>query len=391
MKIRHRKERTKPWELDCGRMVVDGVKKRVHLYFATKGDAIAEMEQRKKTTRKFGSVAFELGDEMQARFVNAQKKLERVNASIEEAVEYFLRHSKTVSESVTLSDCVERALLAKEDAGGRESYLGALRVVWRGFARGREQVNLGDVTRRDVESWLDSGSWGRRTKASKLGDLRGLFSWAIKQQLLVEDPAKGIEVKVLADEAEVSCMTPAQARRLMEVVSEQAADFLAYVALGIFAGLRTVEIEKLGADDLQLDDGIVVVSSAMVKTRARRVVKLSDNAVAWLRVWKQKARGQEAVLPFSWERRWGALREFAGWKLPWPKNVMRHTAASMHYALHADEAALKSMLGHHAGEETLHRHYRAVKMLDGRIITAKVAAEFWGIVPRMREAGAGRE
>ena len=52
----------------------------------------------------------------------------------------------------------------------------------------------------------------------------------------------------------------------------------------------------------------------------------------------------------------------------------------MHFAMHGDEAALKTMLGHYASEDTLHRHYRAVKMLDGQIITGKIAAEFWGIL-----------
>ncbi|NBW10151.1 MAG: hypothetical protein EBR82_19195 [Caulobacteraceae bacterium] len=305
-----------------------------------------------------------------------------VGGSLEKAVEFFLLHAKTVREVVSLGEWVERALLAKESSGARESYLGALRVVWLGFLRGREAARLVDVSRLDVEAWLESGGWARRTQASKLGDLRLLFAMAEKAEVIAVNPTKGVEVEVLADEAEISCMTPAQARELMRVVAATAVDFIPYATLGIFAGLRTGEIEQLSREDIQLDDGIVVVSSAAVKTRARRVVKLSANAVSWLRWWAKKMPVQAKVLPFSWERRWAALREFAGWKLPWPKNVMRHTFASMHFAMHADEAALKSLLGHHAAEETLHRHYRAVKMLDGRIITGKIAGEFWGILPK---------
>jgi hypothetical protein len=60
---------------------------------------------------------------------------------------------------------------------------------------------------------------------------------------------------------------------------------------------------------------------------------------------------------------------------------MRHTFASMHFARWGNEADLKAQMGHHAGEETLHRHYRAAQMLDGRVLTARIAREFWGIVP----------
>ena len=379
MKIRHKENRSKPWELDCGIVVLEDGRKRVLRYFATKGEAVTAMGAMRAGRLEHGRAGDVSAREL-AEVALLKSRLAKVGAGFSQAVEFFLSHAKVVREVVTLGEWVERALEIKRACGARESYLGALRVVWRGFARGREAVKLGDVARVDLQSWLAGGGWARRTQASKLGDLRALFSMAENADLISVNVTKGVEVRVLRDETEVSCMTPVQARGLMEVMRDHAPDFLAYVALGLFAGLRTVEIEKLGAGDIQLDDGIVVVSGASAKTRARRVVRLSENAVAWLRVWMKGGRG--AVLPFSWERRWAALREMAGWKLPWPKNVMRHTAASMHFAAHGDEAALKTMLGHHASEDTLHRHYRAVKMLDGRIITAKIAGEFWGIAPR---------
>ena len=379
MKIRHKENRSKQWELDCGIVVLEDGRKRVLRYFATKGEAVSAMAAMRAGRLEHGRAGDVSAREL-AEVALLKSRLAKVGAGFSQAVEFFLSHAKLVREVVTLGEWVERALEMKRASGARESYLGALRVVWRGFARGREAVKLGDVARVDLESWLAGGGWARRTQASKLGDLRALFSMAENADLISVNVTKGVEVRVLRDETEVSCMTPVQARGLMEVMRNHAPDFLAYVALGLFAGLRTVEIEKLGAGDIQLDDGIVVVSGASAKTRARRVVRLSENAVAWLRVWMKGGCG--AVLPFSWERRWAALREMAGWKLPWPKNVMRHTAASMHFAAHGDEAALKTMLGHHASEDTLHRHYRAVKMLDGRIITAKIAGEFWGIAPR---------
>jgi len=378
MKIRHKENRSKPWELDCGVVRLEVGKRRVLRYFSTKAEAVSAMNAMRAGRLEHGR-AGDVSVRELAEVALLKARLAKVGAGFSQAVEFFLSHAKVVREVVTLGEWVERALEAKRVSGARESYLGALRVVWRGFARGRESVKLVDVVRVDLETWLAGGGWARRTQASKLGDLRVLFAMAEKAEVIAMDPTKGVEVRVLRDETEVTCMTTVQARRLLDVMRDHAPDFLAYVALGVFAGLRTVEIEKLSAGDIQLDDGILVVSGASAKTRARRVVRLSENAVAWLRVWMKG--GHASVLPFSWERRWAALREMAGWKLPWPKNVMRHTAASMHFAMHGDEAALKTMLGHHASEDTLHRHYRAVKMLDGRIITAKIAAEFWGILP----------
>jgi integrase len=58
----------------------------------------------------------------------------------------------------------------------------------------------------------------------------------------------------------------------------------------------------------------------------------------------------------------------------WPKNVLRHTFASMHYAMHQDESLLKAQMGHWERTSTLHRHYRALK-------TKAEAAKFWALHP----------
>jgi hypothetical protein len=38
-------------------------------------------------------------------------------------------------------------------------------------------------------------------------------------------------------------------------------------------------------------------------------------------------------------------------------------------------------MGHEESEDTLFRHYRAVRTVSGEIITRKLAEEFWGLLP----------
>jgi len=67
--------------------------------------------------------------------------------------------------------------------------------------------------------------------------------------------------------------------------------------------------------------------------------------------------------------------------LPWPQDVLRHTFATMDFALNQDAPRLQAKLGHTKKEDTLFSHYRAFTMADGRPVTKSIAAEVFAIVP----------
>jgi integrase len=75
-----------------------------------------------------------------------------------------------------------------------------------------------------------------------------------------------------------------------------------------------------------------------------------------------------------------AFKRRAGYP-KWPHDVLRHTAATMILAASGDERLVKMELGHSKSEDTLHRHYKAVRMLNGRAVTKQAAEEFFAITP----------
>jgi integrase len=150
----------------------------------------------------------------------------------------------------------------------------------------------------DIEQWVRGAGWKARTQRSYLGELSRLFKWGMNAGAVVRNPCDGVKVDVRGDEAEISCMSPEQALALLREAREHYADFVAYVVLGVFCGLRSIEIERLDAGAVSLEDGVVIVGAATAKTRSRRVVKIAPNAVKWLRLWVPSVAGR--VLPFSW-------------------------------------------------------------------------------------------
>lgn len=90
------------------------------------------------------------------------------------------------------------------------------------------------------------------------------------------------------------------------------------------------------------------------------------------------------IMPKNFHRLWLALREKAG-LMPWPQDVLRHTFATMDYALHQDTARLQAKLGHSRGEDTLFTNYRAVTMRDGGTVSKAIATEFFALTPSAAE------
>jgi integrase len=113
------------------------------------------------------------------------------------------------------------------------------------------------------------------------------------------------------------------------------------------------------------------------------VVDIPGAAIAWLEaaglgekrpgaglaLWWTEDKG---IAPSNLKDLWPAFRDRAGVER-WPKNAMRHTFASMHYAHHQNEALLQVQMGHRSKDE-LFQHYRALKTRDE-------AAKFWALRP----------
>ena len=135
-----------------------------------------------------------------------------------------------------------------------------------------------------------------------------------------------------------------------------------YLAIGLFAGVRPLEIQRLQQQDFT--DQYIEITAANAKTRKRRLVSLSSNLKGWLRL------GGD-MPPINKPKRLSRILQKAG--LEWKPDIMRHSYASYHLALHqsADKTALE--MGHR-DTNMLFRHYR-------ELVTKEEAQAYWRIEP----------
>jgi integrase len=155
---------------------------------------------------------------------------------------------------------------------------------------------------------------------------------------------------------------------------------LGFLALATFGGIRPFELTRLEVSAIDLEAGHVPLDAKVTKTNDRRVVELSENCVAWLRIWRAEFPEHKFAAPPSWDRLMKGLRGEAKLR-PWPHDVLRHCFASYFHATHGDKARLQNQMGHSEAEDTLDRHYRAVRGPDGKPVTKEQAGKFWLVGP----------
>jgi integrase len=168
-------------------------------------------------------------------------------------------------------------------------------------------------------------------------------------------------------------LSVAQARSLLEACPRE---IVAAVAIGLFAGLRQSEIERLEWKDVDLERGFIHVSAQNSKTAQRRLVTVSENLRSWL------ANGSTSnhsgpVCPANYRLLFHKAQQAAG-IAPWPKNALRHSFASYHLAAYQNAAGTALQLGH-MDARVLFAHYR-------ELVTPDDARNFWQIFFPLRAA-----
>lgn len=267
---------------------------------------------------------------------------------------------KVIAEK-SIGEAIAALLAAKRKAGRREVYLDNLEVHLRDFARGREAVAVASVTLADVDAYL-AGAKSLGSRVTRLNRLSSLLSFAVRQGWLAANPCKLVE-KSAVDWKAPSVLTVAQCRALLDVTRERDAKLLPHVALCLFAGVRPAEARRLSWADLDLKVGLLRIEAAASKVRQRRVVELPKGVLAWLKL--------GGDLPaHNVRHRLGAVARLAG-ITPWPRDVLRHTAASYWHAARGEVVTARN-LGH--SEAVLHRHYRA-------LVTPADAQRFFALFP----------
>ena len=249
--------------------------------------------------------------------------------------------------SVTLSNAIAQLLAAKTAANRRGVYLKSLAHYLNRFSAGREQTSVSEISTANVEDWLKQFPLPA-SRQTWLNRISTLFAFSVRRDFIAVSPCTKIE-RVTVDRLPPKILSPVQSKLLLKVVSNVCRP---YLILGMFAGIRPDELLALDWSQINLETKTVRVEKG--KTRRRRIVPLHPLAVALLAACPLQ-RGPVSPSNVTVRRFKRAARAALGFKA-WPKDVLRHTAASYLLALHGDVGKVAMMLGNSPAILMTHYH-----------------------------------
>lgn len=349
--------------------------KRVRFIRSSFEAAVAAAEKTEREILTHGELAVALTSEQRWMAAQAFSICSRLGVVLIDVVREFERTHPHGENARTLDQVREELIEAKRRQQRSERHLLSLDYRLRALVAALGDKPITAITTQELQAELARHvDWSATTIHGVVQGWKIAFNFAIRRGYLVNNPANRLELpKIIHDEPTIFSVD--EVRRLMAATLFSDVDLLrpacrAYLAIGIFAGLRPDEIDRLEWQQVDLETATIRVKAANAKDRDRRIVDIQPNLAAWLRT-VARSRGRVLTRPI------GDLRVVARRILgldAWPHDIMRHTFVSYHFAEFQSEAATKKQVGHRDDGRIFYNHYMVpVSRADAR--------RFWATVP----------
>jgi len=312
-------------------------------------DWVAEVDE----GRLYGLFWQRLKDSQRLDIMNAFWQANVKQITLTSAVNGFRKqHTKP------LLDVLKEYNRAKIKQRLRSSTLKQIKLHLADFGKHFGNIPFDSLTVESLAEYLDTKRWEPSTVDGVLNKLGPLFTWATGRQYYSKaNPVTIYERPKIEDKA-VDIFTVEEARRLLARFKEHDPKALPYLTIGLFAGIRPDEIQRLIWKDVS--GGYIHVAADKSKTRKRRLVRIEENLKKWL------ALGGDLPLHNKQKR-------LAAHKGRWSADIMRHSFASYHLAAYEDAGKTAHELGHR-DSKMLFRHYR-------ELVTKEAGNDYFNISP----------
>lgn len=346
-------------------IMLDG--QRIRETFKTRPEVEARAQEIRAMRQREGAAAFTLPMEHRVEAAKSLDKLRPYNATITEAVDYYVKHVLLFRTAPTVREIVTKLVEEKQKGNRRPATLIELKHRLGHFADAYGDRHLSEITGDELSTWIQIVAKSPFSQRNYRKKLIQLWRYGIRKKWCVENVAEETERPEL-DETVPGILTAEQCTRLLEHAPDF--DMMPYCVLGLFCGVRTDELSRLMWRDVSLAGRTVTIGPKVAKKRRQRIIQLNDTAVAWLTSYAKHAG--LVVDPRNQRKRFDAWRAAAGIKA-WPDNALRHSFGSYHLAAYGDEMKTAMLMGHR-NPDILHQHYKA-------LVTKADTERFWALRP----------
>jgi len=266
--------------------------------------------------------------------------------TLTDAVRLFVKHYTGFQSRVPVSEAVDELLKTRRSDGSSPIHIADLECRLGVFAKAFS-CPICEVSDTDIHNFLLKLKFAPRTKNNYRTAISNLFSFARLRKYVPadHDPIQFVPEFKEPDKP-VEILTVADLRKLFEHVRS---DFLPYLAIAVFAGLRASEIQRLRWDHITND--YIRVPPGQYRVKSTRLVPIQPNLKAWLATCRKT---EDLVLTFkNPNNQLVPLFEKAGVELR--HNVLRHSFGSYRVAITQNVAQTALEMGN--SPPMIRKHY----------------------------------
>jgi integrase len=303
------------------------------------------------------------------------------------AVRYYIENYREPVKVVKVKDAFAEFIATKRQNNCRPDSIENYERKNAFLLRAHGDRNVSDIQPEHLKEIIFHSDYSPVYQNNLRRGMGVFFNWCHEQGYCKGSPMAQIEpVKFEREEPEVLPLS--DVRALLKAASEyKDGVVLPYVAISLFAGVRPKELARLSWDSVNLPQKTITIKGKGAKMRARRIVEMSPNLVAWL---KPFALAKAPFVGKNWRRDFDTVKAMAGYGgralerdggeenavmkelKPWTIDVMRHSAISHHLAFHQHEGKTATWAGN--SPDIVQKHYRS-------LVDPKDAKAYWSIKP----------
>ncbi len=270
-------------------------------------------------------------DAVAGQWAEARQLLNGVGTLTDACREYSRRHGSGI-ERIMVAEAVEKMLALEQQehasSGRKLPWIMSLRSKLQNKFAPAFATYVTSVESKDLAQWLAGLQCGERTKKNMRDALDSFFRWCRGHGYLAKDsdPLEGVQDYRKRKRVEISILTPEQLSRLLSAAGDE---FIPYLALRAFAGLRDAEASRLDWRNVDLEDGWIDIGDTVAKNSDndegnRRLVPISPCLRAWVEPHAKKSGPVCAVGNTA-----NAIVDLcAAAGVEWERNCLRHSYIS---------------------------------------------------------------
>jgi integrase len=353
--------------------------KRQRLFYNTQAEALLASKRLKRRHAQFGFSLANLTPARLAECSECYKLIDEFNKSsigrltLHSVVTDYLHQRTEALKSIPFGELIDEYVSAREHRSYH--YLRHFRYLRNKF-ESMLNTKVSELSHTKVFSIMQSLPDHRFNSFLRM--LTSLMLFAEKKGYVSRNPLMPIEFRhIPIKESEI--LTPSESSKLLTYAQANFPEFAAYLAIGLFTGIRPEEITQLEPRDVLLDDKCIIVREEVSKIGKKRFVEpLPENVTQWLEWADSKdLLGRKHLIKMSagaivYARR-KCFEATIGVSKASTKSLFRHCFASFWLAKYGDMHKLALLLGHSSTVISLRRYHRAT--------TREAAEEFFSITP----------